>query len=57
MGPLCDDSLSTFMPIPETVCKDMAGLGWLVEAWRSGQPMSQAGMFLISRPLLESENG
>ena len=52
-GRFYNDDIQTFKPNPQSVWRDMKGVDWLVEAVRDGQPMMQAGMFLISRDLAE----
>lgn len=52
-GRFYGDDLSTFKPNPQSVWRDMPATAWLVEAWRDAQPMTQPGMFLIPRDLLE----
>lgn len=52
-GRFYDDDISTFKLNPQSVWRDMAGVEWLVEAWRDAQPMTQPGMFLIPRALID----
>jgi len=52
-GRFYDDDIKTFQPSPQSVWRDMKGVDWLVEAVRDGQPMMQAGMFLMPRKLAE----
>ena len=47
------DDLSTLTPNPQSVWGDMPGLVWLVEAWNHAQLMTQPGIFMIPRHLLE----
>ena len=47
------DDLSDFTSNPQSVWKDMEGTDWLVEAWHDAQSMTQPGMFLIPRAILE----
>jgi len=52
-GRFYKDDIQTFKPNPQSVWRDMKGVDWLVEAVRDGQPMMQAGMFLMPRKLAE----
>jgi len=52
-GRFYNDDIKTFQPNPQSVWRDMKGVDWLVEAVRDGQPMMQAGMFLIPKSLAE----
>jgi len=52
-GRFYDDDIKTFKPSPQSVWRDMKGVDWLVEAVRDGQPMMQAGMFLMPRKLAD----
>jgi glycosyltransferase involved in cell wall biosynthesis len=52
-GRFYNDDIQTFKPNPQSVWRDMRGVDWLVEAVRDGQPMMQAGMFLIPRGLAQ----
>jgi glycosyltransferase involved in cell wall biosynthesis len=52
-GRFYNDDIRTYRPNPQTVWKDMIGVDWLVEAIRDAQPMMQAGMFLISKKIIE----
>ena len=56
-GRFYGDDLSTFRLNPQSVWRDMNAFDWLVEAWRDAQPMTQPGMFLIPRGLLEQTGG
>lgn len=56
-GRFYGDDLGTFNLNPQSVWRDMPATDWLVEAWRDAQPMTQPGMFLIPRPLLEAVGG
>lgn len=56
-GRFYGDSLHTFRLSPQSVWCDMPALDWLVESWRDAQPMTQPGMFLIPRPLLNVVGG
>lgn len=51
------DDPASFQPNPQSVWRDMQATDWLVEAWRDAQPMTQPGMFLIPRTLLELAGG
>lgn len=56
-GRFYGDDISTFRLNPQSVWRDMDSRDWLVEAWADAQPMTQPGMFLIPRPLLEMVGG
>jgi len=56
-GRFYGDDIRTFRPNPQSVWRDMNPLDWLVDAWRDAQPMTQPGMFLIPRALLDSVGG
>lgn len=56
-GRFYGDDLRTFRPNPQGVWRDMNPLDWLVEAWRDAEPMTQPGMFLIPRALLDRVGG
>ena len=47
-----DPSQARFVP-EDDVWEDLDGVTWLVRSWSNGGGMSQAGMFLLPRPLLE----
>lgn len=52
-GRFYGDDIGTFSPNHQSVWRDMAGVDWLVEAWKDAQPMTQPGIFLIPRSLLD----
>lgn len=52
-GRFYNDDIKTFQPDPQSVWRDMGGVGWLVEAIRDAQPMMQVGMFLIPKSLAQ----
>lgn len=56
-GRFYGDDLGSFKPNPQSVWRDMEAFDWLIEAWHDAQPMTQPGMFLIPRPLLEKAGG
>lgn len=56
-GRFFDDNINTFRLSTQSVWRDMPALDWLVESWRDAQPMTQPGMFLIPRPLLNKVGG
>jgi glycosyltransferase involved in cell wall biosynthesis len=56
-GRFYGDDLGTFKLNPQSMWRDMAAIDWLVEAWRDAQPMTQPGMFLIPRALLDQAGG
>ena len=56
-GRFYSDDLGTFNLNPQSVWRDMGATDWLVEAWRDAQPMTQPGMFLIPRDLLNQTGG
>jgi hypothetical protein len=41
----------------QSVWRAMAATDWLVQAWRDARPMTQPGMFLIPRTLLDQASG
>lgn len=51
------DDLATFKLNQQKVWRDMAADEWLVEAWKDARPMTQPGMFLIPRALMEKAGG
>ncbi|MFM8927857.1 MAG: glycosyltransferase family 2 protein [Rhodoluna sp.] len=51
------DQINSFTSNPQSVWRDLESSNWLVEAWQLAQPMTQPGMFLIPRPLLEAAGG
>lgn len=51
------NDINSFKLNPQSVWRDLEAIDWLVEAWRGAQPMTQPGMFLIPRPLLETAGG
>ena len=56
-GRFYSDDLGTFHLNPQSVWRDMPATDWLVEAWRDAQPMTQPGIFLIPRDLLNQTGG
>jgi GT2 family glycosyltransferase len=51
-----DPSQARFVP-EDDVWEDLDGITWLVRSWSNGGGMSQAGMFLLPRPLLQRVGG
>jgi GT2 family glycosyltransferase len=56
-GRFYNDDLSTYTPSRQSVWRDMDAREWLVESWMEARPMTQCGMFLLPRPLLERTGG
>ena len=56
-GRFSGDDLSTYQPSRQSVWLDMDAREWLVESWMDARPMTQCGMFLIPRALLEKTGG
>jgi GT2 family glycosyltransferase len=56
-GRFYNDDLSTYTPSRQSVWRDMDAREWLVESWMNARPMTQCGMFLLPRPLLERTGG
>ncbi len=56
-GRFYNDDLSTYQPSRQSVWRDMDAREWLVESWTGARPMTQCGMFLIPRALLERAGG
>jgi len=52
-GRFYNDDPATYRSNPQSVWRDAPALDWLVEAWRDARPMTQPGMFLIPRKLLD----
>jgi glycosyltransferase involved in cell wall biosynthesis len=52
-GRFYNDTLSTFRLNPEPVWKDMKSIDWLIKSLEHGPNMTQPGIFLIPRNLLE----
>ncbi|MFM8808334.1 MAG: glycosyltransferase family 2 protein, partial [Chthoniobacterales bacterium] len=56
-GRFYSDDLSTYKASRQSVWRDMDAREWLVESWMEARPMTQCGMFLIPRVLLEKTGG
>jgi GT2 family glycosyltransferase len=56
-GRFYNDDLSTYNPNRQSVWRDMDAREWLVESWMDARPMTQCGMFLIPRVLLDRVGG
>ena len=56
-GRFSGDDLSTYQPSRQSVWRDMDAREWLVESWMDARPMTQCGMFLIPRTLLDRVGG
>lgn len=56
-GRFYNDDLSTYHPNRQSVWRDMDAREWLVESWMDARPMTQCGMFLIPRALLDQVGG
>lgn len=55
-GRFYNNDLTTFKLNPESVWRNMKGIDWIIESWLNGPNMTQSGIFLIPRRLIE-ENG
>ena len=53
-GRFFENDLSTFTLNPRPVWRDLPATDWLIQDWMDGQPMTQPGMFLIPRSLIEA---
>ncbi|MBK6904825.1 MAG: glycosyltransferase [Saprospirales bacterium] len=51
------DDLQTFRLSSESVWRDMPGVDWIVESWSKGPNMTQPGIFLIPRNIVEKFGG
>lgn len=56
-GRFYNDDLSTYHPNRQSVWRDMDAREWLVESWMDARPMTQCGMFLIPRVLVDRVGG
>ena len=52
-GRFYQDDLGTFKSNPKSVWRDLPSSDWLIEDWMDGKPMTQPGMFLIPRKLID----
>jgi len=52
-GRFYHDDLLTFKLSPESCWRDMDPQSWLVDSWTTGQSMTQPGIFLIPRSIIE----
>jgi GT2 family glycosyltransferase len=52
-GRFYDDNLLTFKLSPETCWRNMDCVRWLCTSWASGKTMTQPGIFLIPRTVIE----
>lgn len=52
-GRFYHDDLLTFKLSPESCWKDMDPVPWLLESWTTGESMTQPGIFLIPRSIIE----
>jgi glycosyltransferase involved in cell wall biosynthesis len=48
---------SNFTESPESVWKNMSSIEWITDSWRQGPNMTQPGIFLIPRKLIEDSGG
>jgi GT2 family glycosyltransferase len=51
------DDIASFKLNPQSVWRDIDARDWLVEAWMDARPMTQPGMFLIPRKLMQQTGG
>jgi glycosyltransferase involved in cell wall biosynthesis len=56
-GRFYNNNLSTYTPSRQSVWRDMDAREWLVESWMDARPMTQCGMFLVPRPVLDRVGG
>lgn len=56
-GRFYNNDLSTFKLSPENVWRDMNGVEWIVESWSKGPNMTQPGIFLLPRRMVEELGG
>ena len=56
-GRFYNNDLTTFELEQRSASADCDPIQWLVQAWADAEPMMQAGMYLIPRPLLERCGG
>lgn len=56
-GRFYNNDLSTFKLSPESVWRDMNGVDWIIESWSKGPNMTQPGIFLIPRGMVEKLGG
>jgi GT2 family glycosyltransferase len=56
-GRFYSNDLSTFKLSPESVWRDMNGVDWIVESWSKGPNMTQPGIFLLPRKMVEELGG
>lgn len=56
-GRFYGNDLSTFRLSPESVWRDMNGVDWIIESWSKGPNMTQPGIFLLSRKMVEELGG
>lgn len=52
-GRFIDDDISTFQLNPEDCWQDMDSLSWICSSWKNAQPMTQPGIFLIPKAIIE----
>lgn len=52
-GRFYHDDLLTFKLCPESCWKNMDPVSWLLESWITGESMTQPGIFLIPRSIIE----
>lgn len=52
-GRFYNDDINTFMESPEKVWTDMDGINWITISWLDGPNMTQPGIFLLPRNLIE----
>jgi glycosyltransferase involved in cell wall biosynthesis len=56
-GRFYNNDLSTFKLSPESVWQDMNGVEWIIESWSKGPNMTQPGIFLLPRKMVEELGG
>lgn len=56
-GRFYNNDLSTFKLSPESIWRDMNGVYWIIESWSKGPNMTQPGIFLLPRKMVEELGG
>lgn len=56
-GRFYNNDLSTFKLSPESVWRDMNGVDWIFESWSKGPNMTQPGIFMLPRKMVEELGG
>lgn len=56
-GRFYNNDLSSFKLSPESVWRDLNGVDWIIESWSNGPNMTQPGIFLLPRKMVEDLGG